>query len=134
MILTLPWLEITYFLLLSQHSFLHHHNLINHFYCLSFLNNYELLKLGFSIVFLFTVFCFQHIGRNFMHKHTKGSGFPGGTRGKVSACQRRKPKRGRSARSPGGGKATHSSILAWRSPGAEGLTDYSPQGHRVRHN
>ena len=32
------------------------------------------------------------------------------------------------------GVATHSSILAWRIPWTEEPVDYSPWGHRVRHN
>ena len=64
-----------------------------------------------------------------MHKHTEGSSFPGGTSSKESVCQCRRPKRGRSARSPGGGQAAHSSILAQRIPWAEGLTDHGPQHH-----
>ena len=31
------------------------------------------------------------------------------------------------------GMATHSSILAWRIPWQRSLVDYSPLGHRVRH-
>ena len=30
--------------------------------------------------------------------------------------------------------ATHSSILAWITPWTESLADYSPWGHKVRHD
>ena len=32
------------------------------------------------------------------------------------------------------GMATHSSILAWRTPWTESLAGYSPWGHRVGHD
>ena len=50
-------------------------------------------------------------------------GFPGGAIGKEPACQCRRRKRcgfyPGLGRSPGGGMATHSSILAWRIPWTE---------------
>ena len=58
----------------------------------------------------------------YRHKGLRGQlqdfgGFPGGSDGKVSACNAGDlgliPGLGRS---PGGGVATHSSILAWRIP------------------
>ena len=36
-------------------------------------------------------------------------------------------------RSPGGEKATHSSIVAWKINGQRSLEGYSPWGCRVRH-
>ena len=47
-------------------------------------------------------------------------GFPGGSDGKESACNEGDPGLiCRLGRSPGEGKATHSSILAWRIPRTE---------------
>ena len=47
-------------------------------------------------------------------------GFPGGSHGKESACNAGDPGLIRGlVRSPGKGKATHSSILAWRIPWIE---------------
>ena len=58
--------------------------------------------------------------------------FPGGSEDKESTCNV-----GDSGSTPGSGRpmATHSSILAWRSPWTEGSVGYSPWGlQRVRHD
>ena len=60
--------------------------------------------------------------------------FPGDTNGKESACQCRRCKR--CMLDPGlkdlleEGKATHSSILAWRIPWTEEPEGYSPGGRK----
>ena len=63
-------------------------------------------------------------------------GFPGGSEVKASACNAGDlgsiPGSGRS---PGEGKATHSSILAWRIPWMEELGGLQSTGlQRVRHD
>ena len=61
-------------------------------------------------------------------------GFPGGSDGKESACDAGDPGSiPGSGRSPGGGMATHSSVLAWRIP-MKREAGYSPWGRRVGHD
>ena len=56
---------------------------------------------------------------------------PGGSVGKESACNAGDlASIPGSERSPGEGKATHSSILAWRIPWTEEPSGYSPWGHK----
>ena len=63
-------------------------------------------------------------------------GFPGGSDGKESACNAGDPGLIHGlGRSPGEGKATHSSILAWRIPWIEEPGELKSTGsQRIRHN
>ena len=63
-------------------------------------------------------------------------GFPGGSNGKVSACNVVDPSLISGFKDPlEKGMATHSSILAWRIPGTEEPGGPESIGsHRVRHN
>ena len=63
-------------------------------------------------------------------------GFPGGSDSKESACNAEDPGLiPGSGRSPGGGHATHSSVLAWRTPRTEEPGGLQSMGlHRVRHD
>ena len=72
------------------------------------------------------------VNSNILVQHT--SRFPGGSGGKVPACQCRRHKGYMRVRFLGGedpleeGMATHSSILPGESPWADKCGSYSPQG------
>ena len=60
-------------------------------------------------------------------------GFPGGSDGKESAYNACQGDLGWEEPLEEG-TATHSSVLAWRSPGTEGPGGYGPWGHEVGHD
>ena len=74
------------------------------------------------------------IGRDLILVTVYSRVFPGGISGKESTCQCRRQKRPEFG-SPGGGNATHSSILAWKISWTEGPGTLQFMGlPRVRHD
>ena len=90
----------------------------------------------------FDVFTERHLGMNEEDKRqvlSLGCRFAAGASSKEPACQSRRLREASvmpgPGRSPGGGRATHSSALAWRTPWTEepgGLR--SVGSHRVGHD